>query len=86
MSSQLDDINSCNPQNTVSSKYYDIDELQYLKITNNSNSLCSFHINACSLSMNFDDLQHLLSCTNKIYDIIAITETRITENVSKQTI
>ena len=40
-----------------------------------------FHINACSLSKNFDDLQHL-SCTNKIFDIIAIIETRITENVS----
>ena len=81
MSSQPDDINSDDPENTVSSKYYDIDELQNLKI-NNSNSLSLFHINACSLSRNFDDLQHLLSCTNKIFDIIAITETRITENVS----
>ena len=81
MSSPLDGINSDNPENTVSSKYYDIDELQNLKI-NNSNSLSLFHINACSLSRNFDDLQHLLSCTNKIFDIIAITETRIKENVS----
>ena len=70
MSSQPDDINSDDPENTVSSKYYDIDELQNLKI-NNSNSLSLFHINACSLSRNFDDLQHLLSCTNKIFDIIA---------------
>ena len=81
MSSQTDDINSVDPENTVSSKYYDIDELQNLKI-NNSNSLSLFHINACSLSKNFDDLQHLLSCTNKNFDIIAITETRITKNVS----
>ena len=81
MSSQTDDIHSVDPENTVSSKYYDIDELQHLKI-NNSNSLSLFHINACSLSRNFDDLQHLLSCTNKIFDIIAITETRIKENVS----
>ena len=81
MSSQTDDINSVDPENTVSSKDYDIDELQNLKI-NNSNSLSLFHINACSLSRNFDDLQHLLGCTNKIFDIIAMTETRIKENVS----
>ena len=24
-----------------------------------------FHINTCSLNENFDDLQHLLSCTKK---------------------
>ena len=39
-----------------------------------------FHINACSLYKNFDDLQHL-NCTKKI-DIIAISETRITKQVS----
>ena len=32
--------------------------------------------------MFFDDLQHFLSCTNKNFDIIAVTETRITKNVS----
>ena len=51
-------------------------------ITNKSKSLSLFHINACSLSKNFDDLQYLLSCTNKNFDIIAITESRITKNVS----
>ena len=81
MSLQTDNINSVDPENTVSSKYYNIDELQNIKI-NNSNSLSLFHINACTLSRNFDDLQHLLSCTNKIFDIIAMTETRIKENVS----
>ena len=35
----------------------------------------SFHINACSLNKNFDDLQHLLSCTKTKFDIIAISET-----------
>ena len=82
MYSPPNDINSDYPENTVSSKYYDIEELQNLKITNKNKSLSLFHINACSLSKNFDDLQHLLSCTNKNFDIIAITETRITENVS----
>ena len=33
-------------------------------------------------NLQFDDLQYLLSCTNKTFDISAITETRITKNVS----
>ena len=77
MSSSPDDINSDDPEDTVLSKHYDIEELQNLKITNKSKSLSLFYINACSLSKNFDDLQHLLSCTNKNFNIIAITETRI---------
>ena len=40
-----------------------------------------FHVNACSLSKNFDDLQHLLSCTKIFFDIIAVSKT-ITKNVS----
>ena len=75
MSSSPDDINSNDPENTVSSKYCDTEKLQNLKITNKSKSLSLFHINACSLSKNFDDLQHLQSCTNKNVEIIAITET-----------
>ena len=82
MSSPVDHIIFDDPENTVSSKYYDIEDLQNLKITSKNKSLSLFRINACSLSKNFDDLQHLLSCTNKNFDIIAITETRITENVS----
>ena len=45
-------------------------------------SLSLFHINACSLKKNFDDLQHLLSSTKTKFDIIAISETRITRQVS----
>ena len=56
MSPPPDDTNSDDPENTVSSKYYDTEELQNLKITNKSKSLSLFHINACSLSNNFDDL------------------------------
>ena len=44
--------------------------------------LVLFHINACSLNKNFDDLEHLLRSTNKNFDVIAITETRITKDVS----
>ena len=35
----------------------------------------------CSLNKNFDELEHLLSCTNKNFDVIAIMQTRITKNV-----
>ena len=52
-----------------------------IKIPHKNKSLSPFHINVCSLNKNFDDLQHLLNCTKKL-DIIAISETRITEQVS----
>ena len=63
MSLPPDDINSGDPENTVSSKYYNIEQLQNLKIK--SKSLSLIQINTCSLSKNFDELQHLLTCTNK---------------------
>ena len=80
--SSRNDINSDDPENTVSSTYYDIEELQNLRITNESKWFSLFHINACSLCKNFDDLQHLLCCTNKNLDIIAIIKPRIRKNVS----
>ena len=53
-----------------------------IEIPYKNKSLSLFHINACSLNKNFDDLQHLLSCTKKKFDIIAISETRITKQIS----
>ena len=53
-----------------------------IEIPHKNKSLSLFHINACSLNKNFDDLQHLLNCTKKSFDIIAISETRITKQVS----
>ena len=53
-----------------------------IEIPHNNKSLSLFHINACSLNKNFDDLQHLLTCTKKNFDIKAISETRITKQVS----
>ena len=35
-------------ENVIQSKYYDIDELQKLKISDKENSLSLFHINSCS--------------------------------------
>ena len=81
MLSPPEDINTDDPENTVSSKYCDTEKLQNLKITSKSKSLSLFHINASGLSKNFDDLEHLLSCTNKNFGIIAITGNRITKNM-----
>ena len=65
-----------------SSKYYDINEMHNLKIPQKNKLLSLFHIHACSLNENFDDLQHLLSSAKNIFDIIAVSETRITKQVS----
>ena len=53
-----------------------------MKIPNKDKLLALFHMNADCLNKNFDDLQHLLSCTHKKIDVIAINKTRITKNVS----
>ena len=66
----------------ASSKYYDTDEMHNIQIHHKNKLLSLFHINACSLSKNFDDLEHLLSCTKKIFDIIAASETRTTKKRS----
>ena len=34
------------------------------------------------LSKNFDDLEHLLNCTNKVFDIVVVSETKITRKTS----
>ena len=53
-----------------------------IEIPHKNKSLSLFCINTCSLNKNFDDIQHLLSCTKKNFNIIAIGETRITKNGS----
>ena len=71
------------PDNVVNSKCYSINEIQSLKVVNKSKSLSMLHINACSLSKNFDDLGYLPKYTNKKIDVVAVTETRINRNTSK---
>ena len=56
--------------------------MQTLKFLNKNKSLALFHINAYSFNKNFDDLDRLLKCTNKIFNIIAVNETRITKQIS----
>ena len=53
-----------------------------IKIPKKNKSLPLFHVNTSSLNKNFDDLQHLLSSTKNVLDIIAVSETRITKQVS----
>ena len=84
----VNQFNNATPENNndsekiSSSKYYDIDEMYNLTIPQKNKSLPLFHINACSLNKNFDDPQHLLSSTKNVFDIIAVSETRITNQVS----
>ena len=71
------------PDNVVKCRYYHIEEIQTLNIPNKSKSLSVFHMNTCSLSKNFDDLEYLLKATNINFDIIAIFETKMTKNINK---
>ena len=56
--------------------------MQQLSIPNKEKSLFFFHINSCSLNKNFEELQNLLQPTNIQFDVIAISETRIMNNIS----
>ena len=71
-SSQIHDLKDL--ENVVNCKYYPN------KMPNKKNYLSLFHINAFSLSKNFDDLEYLLKTTNTNFDIIAISKTRILKN------
>ena len=53
-----------------------------IEIPHKNKLLSLFRVNACSLNKNFDDLQHLFSCTKTKFDIIAINETIIKGQVS----
>ena len=57
--------------------------MRNIKMPCKNKSLSLFHTKACFLIKDFiHDLQHLLSCTKKIFNIVAISETRITKQVS----
>ena len=69
-----------NQENASNCKYYDLNEIRPLNKLNNKSSLSLFHSNTCSLSKHFEDLKYLLDSTNLNFDVIAISETRITKN------
>ena len=71
------------PDNVVKCRYYDTEEIQTLNIPRKSNSFPLFHICTYSLNKDFDDMEYLLKTTNMDFDIIAISQTRITKNINK---
>ena len=73
------DINNT-PENVINSNYYDIDQLQTFKEFTHKSSLCLFHLNTCSLSKNIDDFELFIQSTKTDFDIIAVSESRITKN------
>ena len=76
----VNQFNNATPENDNDPEK--IDEMHNIEIPYKNKPLSLFHINTCSLSKNFDDLQHLLNCTKNNFDIIAVSETRITKNVA----
>ena len=71
------------PDNVANSKYYSMNQIQSCKIANNSKFFSIFHMNARSLNTTFDELEYFLKCTNKQFDVLAITETKFTRNTFK---
>ena len=59
--------------------------MQALKFPDKHKTFTLFHINACSSNKNFDDFDHLLKYTNKVFDIIAVSKTRIAKQTSLTT-
>ena len=73
------DINNA-PENVINSNYFHIDQLKTFKKFTDKSSLSLFHLNTCSLSKNIDDFEHLIQSTKTDFDIIALSESRITKN------
>ena len=76
--SSSSDINNT-PEYVINSNYYDIDQLQTLKEFTDKSSLPLFHLSTSSLSKNIDDFEHLIQSTKTDFDIIAVSESRITK-------
>ena len=72
------DINNT-PEYVINSNYYDIDQLYTLKEFTVKSSLSLFHLNTSSLSKNIDDFEHLIQSTKTDFDIIDVSESRITK-------
>ena len=66
----------------MNSNYYPIDQFQTLKLLIKISQYPLFHINACSISETFDDLEHLPKCIKKVLDVLAVSKTMITKEIS----
>ena len=62
------------PVYVVNSNYYDIDQIQTLKFSQKKQIVIPI--------THFDDLQHLLKCKNKVFNIVAVSETWIMKKSS----
>ena len=63
-------------ENSLSSDYYDISDFKKLKI-NKQQDLSILHLNISSISAHIDDLKTFLNHFNHKFDIICISESRI---------
>ena len=57
-------------------------EMHDVGIPNKNKSLSQFLITAFYLNKTFDDFQYLLSCIKNNFDIVGVTEMRITKHLS----
>ena len=64
----------------IESKHYDVNDLNKLKINQNS-SLSTLHLNIASLSKHFEDLHNFLSLLKHSFDITCITEHKINKKL-----
>ena len=74
--SQISQLNDPN-ENTVSCDYYDLNDFN--KVIAIKQDLAVLHLNISSLSSYINELKLLLSSFNLNFDIICITESRITK-------
>ena len=75
--SQISQLNDPN-KNTVSCDYYDLNDFNKVIVT--KQDLAVLHLNISSLSSHINELKLLLSSFNLNFDIICITESRITKS------
>ena len=68
--------NCSDRENVSQSKYYGIDELHQLKVSNKEKFLFLFHINLCSRNKKFENFQNMLQPINSNFNVIFITESR----------
>ena len=75
--SQISQLNDPN-EDTVSSEYYELNDFNKVIVT--KQDLAVLHLNISSLSSHINELKLLLSSFNLNFDIICITERRITKS------
>ena len=63
---------------SINSKYHDINDFNKFNINKNS-SLATLHLNIASLTKHFEDLQNFLFLLKHSFDIIGISEHKITK-------